>query len=215
MGLTIKEIENAKPRDKKYKLADGGGLCLLVLPSGGKLWLWRYRFAGTEKNMTFGEYPLVTLKDARDLHFAAKKLLATGVNPMAKRKAEAEAKQQKAKAIQREADSSFEKIARKWWAWWSIGKSPRHAATLMARLETDVFPVIGWMSIDASKLPIFGTSCLRLRREALAMSPREHISPSGRFSALQSRANSRAGTPRLTSSRETYWRQPNQKTSPM
>ena len=47
MGLTIKEIENAKPRDKKYKLADGGGLCLLVLPSGGKLWLWRYRFAGT------------------------------------------------------------------------------------------------------------------------------------------------------------------------
>jgi hypothetical protein len=38
MGLTIKEIENAKPRDKKYKLADGGGLCLLVLPSGGKLW---------------------------------------------------------------------------------------------------------------------------------------------------------------------------------
>ncbi len=61
MGLTIKEIENAKPRDKKYKLADGAGLCLLVLPSGGKLWLWRYRFAGTEKNMTFGEYPFVTL----------------------------------------------------------------------------------------------------------------------------------------------------------
>jgi hypothetical protein len=47
---------------------------------------------------------------------------------MAERKAEAEAKQQEAKAIQPEAGSSFEKIARKWWAWWSIGKSPRHAA---------------------------------------------------------------------------------------
>jgi integrase len=149
VALTIKEIENAKPMAKKYKMADGGGLCLLVAPSGAKLWVWRYRFDGAEKNMHFGEYPLVTLKDARELHFAAKKLLATGVNPMAERKAEAEAKQQEAKAIQREADSSFEKIARKWWAWWSIGKSPRHAATLMARLETDVFPVIGWMSIDA------------------------------------------------------------------
>ena len=39
MGLTIKEIENAKPRAKKYKLADGGGLCLIVKPSGARLWL--------------------------------------------------------------------------------------------------------------------------------------------------------------------------------
>jgi hypothetical protein len=148
MGLTIKEIENAKPRAKKYKLADGGGLCLIVKPSGAKLWLWRYRFDGIEKNMSFGEHPVVGLKDARELHFAAKKLLAAGINPMGERKAEAEAKREEVKALQREADS-FEKIARKWWAWWSIGKSPRHAATLIARLETDVFPVIGWMSIDA------------------------------------------------------------------
>ena len=39
---------------------------------------------------------------------------------MAERKAEAEAKQQEAKALQREADSSFEKIARKWRAWWPV-----------------------------------------------------------------------------------------------
>jgi integrase len=140
MPLTIKEIENAKPREKKYKLADSGGLCLVVQPWGGKFWLWRYRFDGTEKNMTFGDYPHVGPKDARDLHFAAKKLLAAGTNPMSERKAEAEAKQQQVKAIQREADSSFEKVARKWWAWWSIGKSPRHAET---------FPVIGHLPIDA------------------------------------------------------------------
>ncbi len=127
VALTIKEIENAKPKDKKYKLADGGGLCLIIQPWGAKFWLWRYRFDGTEKNMTFGEYPLVGPKDARELHYAAKKLLASGVNPMAERKAEAEAKQQEVKALEREADNSFEKVARKWWAWWSIGKSPRHA----------------------------------------------------------------------------------------
>jgi integrase len=68
---------------------------------------------------------------------------------MAERKAEAEAKQQQARALEREAESSFEKVARKWWAWWSIGKSPRHAETLMNRLEADVFPVIGHISIDA------------------------------------------------------------------
>jgi len=149
MALTIKEIENAKPKPKKYKMLDGGGLSLLVLPTGTKLWLWRYQFNGGEKNMTFGEYPLVGPKDARELHFAAKKLLASGVNPMAERKAAAEAKQQEAKALQRETDSSFEKIGRKWWAWWSVGKSPRHFDTVMRRLEADVFPVIGHKFIDA------------------------------------------------------------------
>jgi hypothetical protein len=43
VALTIKEIQNAKPKDQKYKLADGGGLCLLIQPWGGKFWLWRYR----------------------------------------------------------------------------------------------------------------------------------------------------------------------------
>jgi integrase len=148
LALTIKEIENAKPMAKKYKMADGGGLCLLVAPSGAKLWVWRYRFDGSEKNMHFGEYPLLALKDARDLHFSAKKLLASGVNPMAERKAEAEAKQQEAKALERKADSSFEKVARKWWGCWSIGKSQKHAAQVMRRLVADVFPSIGHKFID-------------------------------------------------------------------
>ncbi len=59
MALTIKEIENARPREKRYKMADGGGLCLLVSPSGAKLWVWRYRIGGAEKNMAFGEYALL------------------------------------------------------------------------------------------------------------------------------------------------------------
>ena len=165
MALTIKEIESAKPKDKKYKLADGGGLCLLIQPWGGKFWLCRYRFEGTEKNMTFGEYPLVGLKDARELHFAAKKLLASGVNPMVERKAQAEAKQQEAKAVQRETDSSFEKVARKWWAWWSVGKSPRHTEILMNRLEADVFPAIG-------HLPISGVQTGHVRDIMLAIETR-------------------------------------------
>lgn len=56
MALTIREIENAKPAGKPYKLADGGSLCLLVAPSGAKLWRWRYRFDGKEKMKVSGAY---------------------------------------------------------------------------------------------------------------------------------------------------------------
>ena len=48
MPLTIKEIDGAKPIGKPYKLADGGGLCLLIAASGAKLWRWRFRFDGKE-----------------------------------------------------------------------------------------------------------------------------------------------------------------------
>lgn len=149
MALTIREIENAKPAGKPYKMTDGGGLCLLIAPSGAKLWRWRYYFDGKEKMMAFGEYPVVSLKEARDLHFEARKTLAAGSDPMAERKAEAEAKQKETEARQREAENSFEKIGRKWWAWWSVGKSPRHVDTVMRRLEADVFPTIGHKFIDA------------------------------------------------------------------
>jgi integrase len=148
VALTMKQIENAKPKDKPYKIADGGGLCLLVAPSGAKLWRWRYRFDGREKMMAFGEFPFVTLKAARELHFAARQKLAAGSDPMAERKAQAESRQREAEAVQREAESSFENLARKWWEWWSAGKSPRHAAYVMRRLEADVFPAFGHKFID-------------------------------------------------------------------
>ncbi len=86
-----------KTEREKYKSADSGSLCLVVQPWGGKFWLWRYRFDGTEKNMTFGACPHVGLKGARERHFAAKKLLATDVNPRAERQEEAEAKHEEVK----------------------------------------------------------------------------------------------------------------------
>jgi transposase len=161
VGLTIKEIEIAKPNGKPYKLADGGGLCLLIAPSGAKL--WRYRFDGKEKMMALGEYPLVTLKEVRERHLVARKTLDAGIDPMAERKAEGESKQREAEARQREAESSFESIARKWWEWWSIGKSPRHADTVLRRL--DVYLI----------LDNYGTHKTKLIRDWLAKRPRFHV----------------------------------------
>ena len=99
--------------------------------------------------MALGEYPLVTLAEARERHFAARKTLASGLDPMAERKAVGEAKRVEAEAQQREVENSFEKVARKWWEWWSTGKAPRHAATVMRRLEGDVFPAFGPKFIEA------------------------------------------------------------------
>lgn len=98
----------------------------------------------------------MSLAEARERHLAARKVLASSIDPMAERKArfearqkEAQARQKEAEARQREAESSFENVARKWWNWWATGKSPRHTYYVLRRLEADVFPAFGQKVIDA------------------------------------------------------------------
>ena len=65
MALTDTAIRTAKPADRDYKLADGGGLYLLVTPAGGKLWRLKYRLDGLERKLSLGKYPALSLADAR------------------------------------------------------------------------------------------------------------------------------------------------------
>jgi integrase len=90
----------------------------------------------------------VNLAEARDRHFAARKKMAAGIDPMVERKAEAETRQRETEARLRDAENSFEKIACKWWEWWAAGKSPRHTDYVLRRLEADVFPAFGHKFID-------------------------------------------------------------------
>ena len=63
--LTDAAIRNSKPKAKKYKLAAGEGLCLLVMPNGGKYWRLRYRFHGKQKELSVGRpYPQTSLREA-------------------------------------------------------------------------------------------------------------------------------------------------------
>jgi integrase len=149
MALTDTAIRGAKPAEKAFKLYDRDGLFLLVNPGGSKLWRWRYRFDGKEKLMALGEYPMLSLGSARELHLTARKTLASGVDPMAERKAETEAKQQVIQERQREAENSFENVAREWWEWWAKGKSPRHADTVKRRMASDIYPAFGHKYINA------------------------------------------------------------------
>ncbi|MEG4676011.1 Arm DNA-binding domain-containing protein, partial [Enterobacter cloacae] len=54
MKLNARQVDTAKPKDKPYKLADGGGLYLLVNPNGARYWRLKYRVAGKEKLLALG-----------------------------------------------------------------------------------------------------------------------------------------------------------------
>ncbi|MGC1549967.1 MAG: integrase arm-type DNA-binding domain-containing protein [Rhodanobacter sp.] len=136
MPLSDTGIRKAKPTDKAQKLADGGGLYLLLNPNGSRWWRLKYRYGGKEKLLSLGTYPDTGLADARDKRDAARKLLAAGVDPGEQRKAEKAAGEER-------ASNSFEVIAREWHAKQSATWVELHASRIMLRLENDIFPWLG------------------------------------------------------------------------
>ena len=146
MPLTETAIKKAKPADKPIKLSDGRGMYLLVNPIGSKLWRWKYRVLGKEKVLSLGAYPDVSLAQARDGVDKARKALAAGDDPMAKRKADKV-------ATRTAAENSFETVARKWWANWKPARSEQHAGQVMRRFEANVFPYIGGRPISEVQAP--------------------------------------------------------------
>ena len=86
MPLTSVNISQAKPRDKEYKLSDGGGLYLLIRPNGAKLWKHKVRIQGREQKLSYGSYPLVYLKDARTKRDETKLAMTRGEDPVQKRR---------------------------------------------------------------------------------------------------------------------------------
>jgi hypothetical protein len=68
------------------KISFGGNLCLLVRPGGGRYWHYHYRFGGKRKTLSLGTYPDVPIPQARSRHRAARRLLATGIDPSLRRR---------------------------------------------------------------------------------------------------------------------------------
>ena len=143
--LTDMKVQKAKLQDKPISLFDGGGLYLLVTPSGGKLWRFKYRFKNKEKKLAFGSYPEISLQDARQRREDARRLLANDVDPDAVRKAQKQANV--------EETETFEVIAREWHGRFTSTWTAGHADTIMSRLERDLFPWIGKRPIAEIKAP--------------------------------------------------------------
>jgi len=144
--LTELQVKNAKPAPKEYKLFDGGGLYLLVTPSGGKLWNLKFRFAGKEKKTAFGAYPMLSLSDARQRREEARRLLVNGVDP-------GEVKKAHKASFSGEAEDSFEVIAREWHGKFLKDKSVSYREKMLSNLVRDVFPWIGKRSISLIRAP--------------------------------------------------------------
>ena len=107
MTLTALAIKHLKPKAALYRVADSGGLCLEVSPSGSKLWRWRYTFNGKGQMLALGKYPEVTLEQARRLRDEARALVKSGKHPTREKKAK------KIRTIV-EGEHTFEKVARHW-----------------------------------------------------------------------------------------------------
>lgn len=146
MPLTDTAVKSAKPGPRPIKLSDGKGMYLLVNPTGSKLWRWKYRVLGKERLMSFGAYPDVSLAQAREALDRARKLLASGADPVAKRKADR-------KASLTAAENSFEAVARKWWEHWKPTRTDQHAGQVMRRFTANVFPHIGARPVSEIQAP--------------------------------------------------------------
>lgn len=141
MKLNDRQIKNAKPAEKPFKLNDGKGLYLYINTSGGKLWRFDFSYNGKRKTFSIGKYPTVSLVEARQAAENARRLLVSGQDP-------SEAKQQEKRERQAAALNTFEAIARRWHSDNLIRWKENHAARVLRYFETDVFPVIGEMPIQ-------------------------------------------------------------------
>lgn len=137
MKLTELQVRKAAPGEKPRKLADGGGMYLLIAPTGGKLWRLKYRVDGKEKVLALGRYPDVGLADARARREEARRQIARGIDPSAERVAE----RQSRVAAEQTKQETFELVARRWMARQDVAEIT--ASKNRWILETFLFPHIG------------------------------------------------------------------------
>lgn len=143
--LTDLQIKNAKPRTAPFKLADGRGLHLLVLPSGSKHWRLRYRLADRENMYAIGAYPEISLAMAREVCDRARKLVKEGVHP-------AHARRTERKATERAAANTFRAIAERWMdenrtKEGRQGWSDYYYSQIRRAMEKDIYPEIGRLPV--------------------------------------------------------------------
>lgn len=134
-------VRQAKSREKDYKLADGGGLHLLVKSTGAKYWRLKYRLHGKEKSLALGVYPGVSMAEARNEAIKAKKSLRQSIDPVAKRRQDRQTK----------ANNTFRKIASEWHSKKEGEWTKDHAERVLQTLKKDVFHIIGDMPIKDIK----------------------------------------------------------------
>lgn len=141
MSLTDAKVRTTKPGPKPIKITDGGGLHLEVRPTGTKLWRYRYRIGGKENVFAIGEYPEVSLADARVERDKARGLVKQGLHPSHSRRAQQ-------LATHAANANTFEAVAREWIAKKVPSWTPYYRRQVETVLAADAFPYIGKLPIS-------------------------------------------------------------------
>ena len=135
-------IDSAKPREKAFALTDGGGLLLEVLPTGSKVWRFKYHLNRKREKVTIGAYPAIGIKAARDKHDELRSLVEHGESP-----ARAKQTQSSARKLAESRALSFRTFARRWVDDTLFYRSEGYRAQIVRWLDSYVYPAIGDMQL--------------------------------------------------------------------
>ena len=179
--LTELSIKQAKPKEKQYKLTDGEGMYLRVYPNGSKYWQLQYWFDGKQKILSFGVWPNISLKEARDKRFAAKKIIKEGIDPNDEKKERLEVQSFEREKEKLRKISTFQIVAHEWFSRQSTQWTERHSIGVLSSLKMHVFPDLGEIPIaDISNQDVIATlrklesegkyeTCYRIRQKLEAI----------------------------------------------
>lgn len=134
--LTDIKIRNAKAKNKLYRLFDGSGLCLKITTSNKKIWEYRFKNPDTLKDDTLvlGDYPTLSLSEARKLHQNKRADILKGINP------------------KRNTDHLiFSFVFKQWWDIWSLGKNPKYIKQVYNAIDKNCMKTLGHLQIDQIK----------------------------------------------------------------
>ena len=179
--LTELSIKQAKPKEKQYKLTDGEGMYLRVYPNGSKYWQLQYWCDGKQKILSFGVWPNISLKEARDKRFAAKKIIKEGIDPNDEKKERLEVQSSEREKEKIRKISTFQIVAHEWFSRQSTQWTERHSIGVLSSLKMHVFPDLGEIPIaDISNQDVIATlrilesegkyeTCYRIRQKLEAI----------------------------------------------
>lgn len=142
MPLTDIKIKSLKPKDKPYKVFDGNGLYVYVTPVGGKKWRIKYYYNGKDSIYTIGDYPAVSLRDARFRLLEIKEMISQGINPALEKKKYTPA-----------VGGTFMEVALEWLEKQNNKWNEKHRNTILYRLEHYIFGQIGSFQLSEITAP--------------------------------------------------------------
>jgi len=127
-------------KSRKYSDSSIKGFYLEVRESGGKYWRLKYRLNDKENRFSIGVYPDISLANARKVALKTRELVAEGIDPNARKRAEKN-------ATKMAASDSFEMIAKEWLENWKGDKSKTTIVRAEGILKNWLLPTLGHMAI--------------------------------------------------------------------